>query len=273
MKTTFYTLALFGLTSNLVASCSDLYISEYIEGSSYNKAIEIYNPTTQNIDLSSYSIELYSNGSSSATAKATLSGTILANTPYVISNTNASSEILTVANLTNSSVINFNGDDAFVLKKDGIVIDSIGQIGVDPGSEWYTNSVGTKDETLVKLDGVCGDSDVTDSYDPSAAFTSYTKDTFAYIGSFDGSSTGDGNDTVVELPTTLIHDIQGEESTSTMVGQTVAIEGIVVADYQDGGFKGFYVQEEDSDWDENDKTSESVLFTVQVVVQKYLKGI
>lgn len=258
MKAAIYTLALFGLSSNLVASCSDLYISEYIEGSSYNKAIEIYNPTTQDINLSSYSIELYSNGSSVATATASLSGTISSNTPYVISHKSAASEILAVTNFKNSSVINFNGDDAFVLKKDGVIIDSIGQIGVDPGSEWNGNSVSTKDSTLVKLDGVCEDSNPLDSYDPSLVFRSYTKDTFAYIGSFSGSTSEGENDTVVKLPITPIHDIQGEESVSTMIGQTVVIQGIVTADYQDGGFKGFYVQEEDSDWDENAKTSESV---------------
>ena len=53
-------------TFNLVAQdCSDLFISEYAEGNSQNKAIEIYNPTSQAIDLNGYRIERYSNGSSS----------------------------------------------------------------------------------------------------------------------------------------------------------------------------------------------------------------
>ncbi len=43
---------------------TDLVISEYVEGSSYNKAIEIYNGTVSAIDLgaSGYKINIYSNG-------------------------------------------------------------------------------------------------------------------------------------------------------------------------------------------------------------------
>ena len=33
-------------------NCTDLFISEYIEGSYNNKAIELYNPTNEAIDLS-----------------------------------------------------------------------------------------------------------------------------------------------------------------------------------------------------------------------------
>ncbi len=42
--------------------CSDLFISEYVEGSGNNKAIEIYNPTNSAIDLSTYQLVRYSNG-------------------------------------------------------------------------------------------------------------------------------------------------------------------------------------------------------------------
>jgi hypothetical protein len=42
--------------------CSDLFISEYVEGWSNNKALEIYNPTNQTIDLSGYFVSRYRNG-------------------------------------------------------------------------------------------------------------------------------------------------------------------------------------------------------------------
>ena len=41
---------------------ADLFISEYVEGSSYNKALELYNGTGSAIDLSGYTLERYSNG-------------------------------------------------------------------------------------------------------------------------------------------------------------------------------------------------------------------
>ena len=48
------------------AETPDLLMSEYIEGSSFNKAIEIYNGTGGEVDLAAglYTSQLYSNGSS-----------------------------------------------------------------------------------------------------------------------------------------------------------------------------------------------------------------
>jgi len=43
--------------------CSDLFFSEYVEGSGNNKALEIYNPTDHIINLSEYWVTRYSNGS------------------------------------------------------------------------------------------------------------------------------------------------------------------------------------------------------------------
>ena len=59
-------------------NCTQLFISEYVEGWSNNKAIEIYNPTSLPIDLSQYFVSRYSNGSSTATVANSiqLSGTI-----------------------------------------------------------------------------------------------------------------------------------------------------------------------------------------------------
>jgi uncharacterized protein YjdB len=48
--------------SGLINAQTDLIISEYVEGWSTNKALEIYNPTDAAIDLSGYRITRYSNG-------------------------------------------------------------------------------------------------------------------------------------------------------------------------------------------------------------------
>lgn len=42
--------------------CSDLFISEYVEGWSNNKALEIYNPTSSTIDLSEYMVIRFPSG-------------------------------------------------------------------------------------------------------------------------------------------------------------------------------------------------------------------
>lgn len=58
--------------------CSKIFISEYVEGWSNNKALEIYNPTNSAINLSEYFVARYSNGSATATVanSVQLSGTV-----------------------------------------------------------------------------------------------------------------------------------------------------------------------------------------------------
>lgn len=99
------------------ATAEDLFISEYIEGSSFNKAIEIYNGTGSAVDLSSYQVELYSNGASTASQTLSLSGTLENDDVLVLAHTSAEQAILDHADVVNGSIINFNGDDAFALKK------------------------------------------------------------------------------------------------------------------------------------------------------------
>lgn len=80
---------LFLLVTTAVASaqsnCSELFISEYVEGWSNNKALEIYNPTNQAINLGGYFVVRYSNGASSATVANAiqLSGSVAAHDVYV----------------------------------------------------------------------------------------------------------------------------------------------------------------------------------------------
>ena len=63
-------LAIFAFSSSLsfAQDCAKIFISEYVEGWSNNKALEIYNPTSTAIDLSQYFVARYSNGSTTATA-------------------------------------------------------------------------------------------------------------------------------------------------------------------------------------------------------------
>ncbi|HDQ74121.1 MAG TPA: hypothetical protein ENN19_18815, partial [Chloroflexi bacterium] len=64
---------------------TDLFFSEYIEGSSYNKAIEIYNGTSSDITFTGqYTLALYSNGSASVSQFVALSGSIAQGDVFVI---------------------------------------------------------------------------------------------------------------------------------------------------------------------------------------------
>ena len=64
-------------------NCTDLFISEYVEGSFNNKAIELYNPTSDAINLSNYALSRWSNGATTPLTTI-LSGTIEAHNAFVI---------------------------------------------------------------------------------------------------------------------------------------------------------------------------------------------
>jgi len=162
-----------------------VFFSEYLEGGSNNKALEIYNATGAELDLSDIHIGLYNNGSSTIGNQVTLSGTLANNDVYVIANSQAAPEILAVADIT-STVTYFNGDDAIVMRRlsTNTVLDSIGEVGFDPGTAWSDNGVSTADMTLVRKPDICsGDTNPSDDYFPSLEWIAYPKDTFTYLGS------------------------------------------------------------------------------------------
>ena len=81
----FITLLLITICYNFSqAQCTDLFISEYVEGWSNNKALEIYNPTNLAIDLSSYSVSRYTNGATQASTPLQLEGIIEPYSTFVI---------------------------------------------------------------------------------------------------------------------------------------------------------------------------------------------
>jgi predicted extracellular nuclease len=135
---------------------TEIFISEYIEGSSNNKALELFNPTADIIDLDGYEIIRYNNGSTSASGTLDLSGyTILPGQTLVIYNPDADQAIKDVGDIS-STITYYNGDDAVGLYKDGTLIDLIGIIGVDPGTNWTVGTGATSEYTLTRDPSVTG---------------------------------------------------------------------------------------------------------------------
>lgn len=247
------------------ALADDIYISEYVEGSSYNKAIELHNPTGAAIELSVYSLDFYFNGNTSVGYSIALEGSLASDAAHVVAHGSSAQEILDKANQLKSGSW-FNGDDAVVLSKDGVVIDAIGQVGVDPGSSWSSNGASTKDKTLRRISGiVSGDSDAFDAFYPDVEWQVFDKDSFDDLGSHGGSDNGgDNGDNNVDLgvcseAATLISEVQGAGDESPLKGSQVVVEAIIVADFQQSNeLKGYFIQEEDSDVDDNAASSEGV---------------
>lgn len=248
------TLALMIAAAYASGAQADLIFSEYIEGSSFNKAIELRNTGDATIDLSQYAVELYSNGSTSLNTALTLSGTLAVGDVYVIANNQAAQEILDVTDTT-SGVANFNGNDVVLLREIDTVVDRIGQLG---SADNFGANV-----TLVRKAGISeGDADFNAAFDPTEQWDSYPSNTFAYLGNGGTDDDDDPDDPVLAQcgdPMTLVSAVQGNGDASPLLGQSVSVEAIVVGDYQAGNqLSGFFLQEEDTDQDGDPATSEGL---------------
>ena len=119
------------------AQTSDLIITEYVEGSGNNKALEIYNGTEDQINLGSYAIDRYSNGATSPTSIPLANVDLGPGDTYVVTHDpRPSPRCWPLADQVDNN-LNFNGNDALVLTFGGSqVVDSFGRVGEDPGSYW-----------------------------------------------------------------------------------------------------------------------------------------
>jgi len=172
------------LGSLYAQNCSDLFFSEYVEGSGNNKTLEIYNPTSETVDLGQYLIKRYSNGSPVPTEELPLAGSIGPGETFVV--TNGQTDSVWVGSYWSVPIdpvlyalgdyhcsgdyptpMYFNGDDAMTLEKiTGEVVDIFGKTGDDPGNngwndippyyyagdDWWTSW--SKDQTLIRKPGV-----------------------------------------------------------------------------------------------------------------------
>jgi len=172
---------------------TDLIISEYVEGSSFSKAVELFNGTGSSIDLtaSSYELWIYFNGATTTSTEIDLTGTVAAGDVYVVCDDGADAAILAVCDQTSTASF-FNGDDAVVLMKwvttktkvGDVVVDSLGEVGYDPGSQWGSGLTSTADNTLRRKDTVCtGDTTTDDVFDPAVEWVGFAQDTFDGLGS------------------------------------------------------------------------------------------
>ena len=193
-----------------IVDCTDLFFSEYVEGSSQNKAIEVYNPTSSTIDLSNYKIERYSNGTtnSSAGGITTLTGMLASGDAFVL--TNGETDIAAQFGFCDPALIalgdmaepngsyptpmHMNGNDAMVLTKGSEIIDVIGKVGENPGPDgaWTDDAASgftqgswwTANHTLIRKSTVLyGDNNGLDLFNPSLEWDSLPNGTWNNLGS------------------------------------------------------------------------------------------
>ena len=139
------TIIAFGSFGLHAQNCDDLIISGYLEGSSLDKAIEIYNPTANSISLNNYKIRVYQNAGTSIDQEFSFASgaSIGANQTYVVAHGSAD------ASLSSDEDFGwgFNGDDAVALYNGTSNIDLIGVIG---GYTTWTAGSGSTSNHLLK---------------------------------------------------------------------------------------------------------------------------
>ena len=159
----------------------ELLISEYVEGSSNNKAIEIANLITSPVELDGYNLRRDSNGGGEWSERFDLTGTINVGDVIVIINANANSQILLdqadIVVVNNQSTnygepLNFNGNDPVGLFKDDVLIDIVGEFG--GGSSNFA-----KDKTLRRKSTVV---EPNINFDLNNEWEIFPMDTFDDIG-------------------------------------------------------------------------------------------
>jgi CSLREA domain-containing protein len=200
---------------------TDLFISEYVEGSSSNQAIEIYNATASAINLGTgaYVVQVYRNGSTTPSTSTTLTGTIAAGGTYVIANNLA---VLGITPNLSTANLNFNGNDAVVLRKGGVggtILDVIGQIGNDPGANgWGTDPANTLDNTIRRKSTICtGDANGSDTFIPAGEWNGFPLDTFSGLGSHTVACTNEPDFSILQFPGSL--SLQAGTNSGLIYGQ------------------------------------------------------
>ncbi len=219
---------------------TDLFFSEYIEGGSNNKALEIFNGTGAPVDLSDYKVVLYSYGGSTPGNSLIMSGILDDGEVYLIGNSDAIAAILALSDVT-SNVTWYNGDDAVTLEKISTAsyVDIIGMVGQDPGSAWTAaGGYSTVNKTLVRKPTVTqgisvnpsgyAAGDVTAFETLATEWDVYAQDTITYLG----SHTFTPGASVVEAP--VINPNGGLFFSNTDVSITCATDGAQIYYTVDG---------------------------------------
>lgn len=180
--------------SSGTGTATDLLFSEYIEGSSNNKALEIANNTGSSVNMSVYTIKKQTNGAGAWSTGLTLSGTLTTGSKYVIVNNLISSAcfLTGTANISTAATeLTFNGNDAVGLFKNGVLIDIIGTF--NGGTANFAADVTLRRKSTVTAP--------TTTFNLSSQWDSYATDTCNNLAS---KPTKEANEEIVETPEAIL---------------------------------------------------------------------
>jgi len=175
---------------------ANLFFSEYIEGGSYNKALEIYNGSSRSVNLTNYAILAnYNNNPWYASHYSFPAGTVLEpGGVWVVMHDSSDENYHSVADeLTTAAVVNYNGNDVralvYIAEAETTFLDVIGLYNDSVSvNSWTVAGIagGTVDHTLVRKSSIRqGNPDWLSSAGTDAddsEWIVYEKDTFDNLG-------------------------------------------------------------------------------------------
>ncbi|MDJ0364721.1 endonuclease [Hymenobacter sp. H14-R3] len=170
-------------------SCTDAFFTKYFEsGTGNTKALEIFNPTSSALDLSTLRVEVFTANATTPTATATLTGTLAAGKVFVIANTGVTDATVRAAANLQSNVCFFAGTHTLVLFDDTDTLDIIGVVGRAPANGatgWVVSGGTTRDNSLVRLPATGrGSSRWLGTGGAATTWQAQGTDNFASIGSY-----------------------------------------------------------------------------------------
>lgn len=168
-----------GSVTSAVSQPPTLWFSEYVEGSSSNKALELTALTRSSLE--GCKVSAYFNGKTEPTVVASLSGTLEAGQVLTLCSSALKDKLADRCNQVGN--LTFNGDDAVALSCNGTILDLIGEIGVDPGDAWGDEMNSTAEHTLRRKCTVrAGEPLSTGAFEPSLQWQAFPADSFDGLG-------------------------------------------------------------------------------------------
>lgn len=158
--------------------------SEYVEGTNFNKALEVFNGSAAHVDLSTCVLNKYVNAETTPTPLALTSFDLAPNKTWVICNT----QIADASKCDRTDAfVSHNGNEAYSLVCSGVVEDTFGQTGAGSPPRWGSGTTSSEDHTLRRKCSVTqGDTDLSDAFDPVNQWDGFPKDDFTGLGAHCG---------------------------------------------------------------------------------------
>lgn len=236
-------LGLLGASSIFSVAHAQLMFSQYIDGNSNKKGLEIYNPDATSVNLADYEIQQFNNGTTLKPLVFPLNGNLKSKGRFLVGHAALQTELGDKVNQV--AGFTFNGDDAILLVYKGKVIDRFGRLGEQPISGGWGTTTISKANSFTRLQTVnpVTEIDPTTAFDLDGSWRAW-KDRNDFSNITGSATTPPVSETVSCSSTdTAIADLNNK----AIQGQNYTLRGVITADYRyENGFSGFYIQTVDS---------------------------